>query len=87
MADATPRRPGGLLLTRRAGESIMIGDEIEISLLSVSGDTVRIGVDAPIQVKVLRAELFEDTNASASSSVGNTSSTASSAVASSTSST
>ncbi len=47
-----------LVLTRKTNESIMIGDEIEISVLSVSGDKVRIGIAAPREVEVFRKEVL-----------------------------
>lgn len=46
-----------LILTRRIGEGISIGPDIEISVLEVSGDHVRIGIEAPRDVQVLRSEL------------------------------
>ncbi len=48
-----------LVLTRRAGESIMIGSEISVRVVEVRGDVVRIGVDAPRAVQVHREEVFE----------------------------
>ena len=48
-----------LVLSRRAGESIRIGEDIEVHLLEVRGDTVRVGIQAPKSVKVWRNELFE----------------------------
>jgi carbon storage regulator len=47
-----------LVLTRRTNQSIMIGDEIEISVLSVSGEKVRIGIEAPQEVPVFRKEVY-----------------------------
>ena len=47
-----------LVLTRRTRQSIMIGDEIELSVLSVSGEKVRIGIDAPSEVPVFRKEVY-----------------------------
>jgi carbon storage regulator len=47
-----------LVLTRRTRQSIMIGDEIELSVLSVSGEKVRIGIEAPNEVKVFRKEVY-----------------------------
>ena len=46
-----------LILTRKAGESITIGENIQIKVLTVKGGQVRIGVDAPREVKVSREEL------------------------------
>jgi carbon storage regulator len=48
-----------LVLTRKSNQSIMIGDEIEVSVLSVAGDKVRIGIDAPRSVAVFRKEVYE----------------------------
>ena len=48
-----------LVLTRKTNQSIMIGDAIEISILSVNGDKVRIGIDAPRDVAVFRKEVYE----------------------------
>ncbi len=47
-----------LVLTRKSNQSIMIGDEIEISVLSVMGDNVRIGMQAPRSVPVYRREVY-----------------------------
>ena len=48
-----------LVLTRKTNQSIMIGDEIEVSVLSVTGDKVRIGIDAPRDIAVFRKEVYE----------------------------
>lgn len=47
-----------LVLTRRAGESIIIGNDIVVTILEVRGDQVRIGIDAPRTVSVHREEIF-----------------------------
>ena len=47
-----------LVLTRKRNESIVIGDDIEVSVLSVSGEKVRIGIDAPRDIPVFRKELY-----------------------------
>jgi carbon storage regulator len=47
-----------LVLTRRTRQSIMIGDDIELSVLSVSGEKVRIGIEAPSEVPVFRKEVY-----------------------------
>ena len=47
-----------LVLTRRPAESIMIGDDIELSVISVSGDKVRLGFQAPRSVPILRKEIY-----------------------------
>lgn len=46
-----------LVLSRKSNETIQIGDDIEIRILEVKGDTVRIGIEAPKSVDILRGEL------------------------------
>ena len=46
-----------LVLTRKQGEKLVIGDQVTVSVLSVRGNRVRIGIEAPGQVRVIRAEL------------------------------
>lgn len=48
-----------LILTRRIGESLMIGDEVTITVLGVKGNQVRIGVNAPKDVSVHREEIYQ----------------------------
>ncbi len=48
-----------LILTRRVGESIMIGEEVVVTVLGVKGNQVRIGVNAPKEVSVHREEIYE----------------------------
>ena len=48
-----------LILTRRPGESIQVGEDIEISVLEIRGNQVRLGINAPAEVLVLRSELLE----------------------------
>ena len=48
-----------LILTRRAGETVMIGSDISITVLGVKGNQVRIGINAPRDVAVHREEIFE----------------------------
>ena len=48
-----------LILQRRIGQSIKIGDSIEVVVLEVSGEHVRLGIDAPRDIRVLRHELLE----------------------------
>ena len=47
-----------LVLTRKSNQSIMIGDEIEVSVLAIMGEKVRIGIDAPRSIPVFRKEVY-----------------------------
>jgi len=47
-----------LILTRRVGEKILIGDNVSIAVLDVRGNQVRIGIDAPSEVSVHREEIY-----------------------------
>jgi len=47
-----------LILARRIGESIMVGDQVEISVVDIKGDQVKLGIKAPAQVKVYRREVY-----------------------------
>lgn len=47
-----------LVLTRKANQSIMIGDDVEVSVLAVMGEKVRIGIQAPRDVPVFRREVY-----------------------------
>ena len=47
-----------LILTRRVGETVMIGDEVTVTVLRVKGNQVRLGVNAPKTVSVQREEIF-----------------------------
>jgi len=49
-----------LVLTRKLNETIKIGDNIEITVVGISGDNVRIGIEAPREVKILRCEVYEE---------------------------
>ena len=48
-----------LILTRRVGETLMIGDDVTVTVLGVKGNQVRIGVNAPKDVSVHREEIYE----------------------------
>jgi len=48
-----------LVLTRKAGEGIIIGDDIKITVIELKGGGVRIGIDAPREMKVHRQEVFD----------------------------
>lgn len=48
-----------LILTRRAGETVMIGSDVTITVLGVKGNQVRIGINAPKDVAVHREEIFQ----------------------------
>ena len=71
-----------LILTRRVGETLMVGDEVTVTVLGVKGNQVRIGVNAPKEVAVHREEIYDrikneekkaarDTGGSEDDSVGN----------------
>ncbi len=47
-----------LVLTRKSNQSIMIGDDIEVSVLSIMGEKVRIGIQAPREIPVFRKEVY-----------------------------
>ncbi len=48
-----------LILTRKVGENLIIGDDVTVSVLGVKGNQVRIGIDAPKNVQVHREEIYE----------------------------
>ena len=59
-----------LILTRRIQESIMIGDDVTMTILSVRGNQVRIGIDAPKSVEVHREEIYHKSKANKQSKSG-----------------
>ena len=48
-----------LILTRRVGETVMIGDDVTVTILGVKGNQVRVGINAPKNVAVHREEIYE----------------------------
>lgn len=67
-----------LILSRRAGESVTIGNDIKVKVVSVSGNQVRLGIEAPREVRVLREEILlaiEEENRAAANAAGAASST------------
>ena len=63
-----------LVSSRKKGETIKIGDDIEITIVALANDQVKIGIQAPKNIEILRKELFEeiqDENKAASASVVN----------------
>jgi carbon storage regulator len=57
--DIIGRFSGMLILARRVGETLMIGDEVSVTVLGVKGNQVRIGINAPRDVAVHREEIYE----------------------------
>jgi carbon storage regulator len=55
-----------LVLTRKSNQSIMIGDDIEVSVLAIMGEKVRIGIEAPRSIPVFRKEVYLDIRQNAS---------------------
>ena len=47
-----------LILTRRVGETIMVGDEVQVTVLAVKGNQIRIGINAPQEIAVHREEIY-----------------------------
>ncbi len=60
-----------LVLSRKLDETIMIGDEVEVTIVDIRGDKVRIGINAPQQVPVHRKEVYEQIQQQGDKSRGN----------------
>lgn len=58
-----------LILTRRVGESLMIGDNVTVTVLGIKGNQVRMGIDAPKAIAVHREEIYNRIKAEAESKV------------------
>lgn len=61
-----------LVLTRKKGQSIMIGNDIKITVSEVMGETVRIGIEAPHQYEIYRMELYQQVKSENTSSITST---------------
>lgn len=48
-----------LVLTRKVGESIIIGDNIEVKIVAIDGDQIKVGINAPNDVKIYRDEIYK----------------------------
>jgi carbon storage regulator len=61
-----------LVLTRKSNQSIMIGDDVEVSVLAIMGEKVRIGIQAPRDVPVFRKEVYLEIQQEQAASAGET---------------
>ena len=52
-----------LVITRKEGQSFLVGNDVRVNILSVDKNQIRIGIDAPREIKILRSELKESGNA------------------------
>ena len=59
-----------LILTRKIGESIIIGDNVKVTVLGVEGRQIRVGIDAPKEISVHREEIYNKIAAENASTVG-----------------
>jgi len=59
-----------LILTRKIGESIIIGDNVKVTVLGVEGRQIRVGIDAPKEISVHREEIYDKIAAENASMVG-----------------
>jgi carbon storage regulator len=60
-----------LILTRRIGETLMVGDDVTVTVLGVKGNQVRLGVNAPKDVAVHREEIYQRIQTEKSDDIGN----------------
>ncbi len=60
-----------LILTRRIGETLMVGDEVTVTVLGVKGNQVRLGVNAPKDVAVHREEIYQRIQTEKTDDIGN----------------
>lgn len=52
-----------LVLSRKKGETIIVGDDIEISIVDIQGDVIRVGINAPRTISIYRKEIYEEIKA------------------------
>lgn len=63
MAEREEKNHGGLVITRKAGESVFIGDSIEVTITRIGSNRVHLQIKAPSTVKILREELINPSQA------------------------